>query len=203
VVNLPAHGADNTYGSGIGLNDYVKTVTDAIQKQSGEVILVGHSMAGQIISQVAENIPSKIDKLIYAYLPRNGENISGITNTFLQNKPIPVFEYNADYSLVSIKKEAIIDVVCADCPEYMKPLLVKYHRAEPTKGFNDSVTLTSAFASVPKYYIATRNDSAVPYTLQQQMIKDNGTIKKVFDMNTSHLPFVVAPEAFVSLLTSI
>lgn len=205
VVNLPAHGADNTYGAGIGLNDYAKTVTDAIQKQSGKVILVGHSMAGQIISQVAENIPSKIDKLIYvaAYLPKNGENISGINSTFFQNKPIPFFEFNADYSLVSINKEAIVDVVCADCPEYMKPLLVKYHRAEPTKGFNDSATLTTAFASVPKYYIATRNDAAIPYALQQQMIKDNGTIKKVFDMNTSHLPFVVKPEEFVSLLTRI
>jgi putative intracellular protease/amidase len=32
VVNLPAHGADNTYGAGIGLPDYVKTVTAAINK---------------------------------------------------------------------------------------------------------------------------------------------------------------------------
>lgn len=65
VVNLPAHGADGTYGVGIGLNDYVNTVTKAINAQSGKVILVGHSMAGKIISQVAENIPTKIDKLIY------------------------------------------------------------------------------------------------------------------------------------------
>lgn len=205
VVNLPAHGADNTYGVGIGLNDYVKTVSEAINKVEGKVILVGHSMAGVIISQVAEKMPNKIDKLIYvsAYLPKNGENVSGITNKFLNNKPIEVFEFNKDYSLVSIKKDAIANVVCADCPDYMKEVLVKYHRAEPTKGLNDNVKLTSKFNSVPKYYISTKNDYAVPYDLQQQMIKANGTVKKVFEMNTSHLTFVVKPQEFLNILTSI
>ncbi len=205
VVNLPAHGADNTYGVGIGLTDYVKTVTDIINKQTGKVILVGHSMAGAVISQVAENIPNKIDKLIYvsAYLPKNGDDITSIVNKFLNNKPIEVFEFNKDYSLVSIKKDALATVVCADCPQYMKDILVKYHRAEPVKGLNDKVTLTSKFTGVSKYYIFTKNDYAVPYALQQQMIKENGTVKKVFEMNTSHLPFVVQPDEFLSIINSI
>lgn len=205
VVNLPAHGADNTYGVGVGLKNYVKTVTDVVNRQPGKVILVGHSMAGMIISQVAENLPNKIDKLIYvsAYLPKNGQSASGITNTFLNNKPIEAFEFNQDYTLVSIKKDAITTVVCADCPPYMKETLVKYHRAEPVQGLNDKVTLTSKFAAVPKYYISTKNDMAVPYALQQQMIKANGSVKKVFEMNTSHLPFVVQPDAFLKIIESI
>lgn len=205
VVNLPAHGADNTYGVKIGLNNYVKTVTDAVNKVNGKVILVGHSMAGAIISQVAENIPTKIEKLVYvaAYLPKNGEDVSSITNKFLNNKPIEAFEFNKDYTLVSIKKEALPTVVCNDCPPYMKDVLVKYHRAEPVKGLTDKVTLTAKFAAVPKYYISTTNDNAVPYALQQQMIKNNGTVKKVYEMKTSHLPFVVQPEEFIKILTSI
>lgn len=205
TVNLPAHGADNTYGVGIGLPEYVKTVSDAIQALPGKVILVGHSMAGQIISQVAENMPGKIEKLVYvsAYLPKNGESASAITNKFLNNKPIEVFEFNQDYSLVSIKKAAIADVVCADCPDYMKEVLVKYHRAEPVKGLNDTVTLGKNFASVPKYYISTKNDYSVPYALQQQMVRDNGTVKKVYEMNTSHLPFVVQPAEFLKILQNI
>jgi putative intracellular protease/amidase len=205
VVNLPAHGADNTYGVGVGLSDYVKTVSNAISKVNGKVILVGHSMAGAIISQVAENMPNKIDKLIYvaAYLPKNGEDISSITNKFLNNKPIEVFEFNKDYSLVSIKKEAIANAVCADCPDYMKDVLVKYHRAEPVKGLNDKVKLSALFNAIPKYYISTKNDYAVSYLLQQQMVKANGTVKKVFEMETSHLPFVVKPKEFLSILNQI
>jgi putative intracellular protease/amidase/predicted esterase len=150
VVNLPAHGADNTYGVGIGMPEYVKTVSDAVNAQKGKVILVGHSMAGAIVSQVAENLPTKIDKIIYvsAYLPKNGENVSGITNKFLNNKPIEVFEFNKDYSLVSIKKEALANAVCADCPDYMKDIIVKYHRAEPVKGLNDNVKLSAKFTAI-------------------------------------------------------
>ena len=203
VVNLPAHGADARDGKGVGLFDYVKTVSDAVNAQPGKVILVGHSMAGAIISQVAENMPTKIEKLVYvsAYLPKNGESVSGITNAFLNNKPIEAFAFNEDYSLVSIKKEALPAVVCADCPDAMKEMLVKYHRAEPVKGLNDKVKLSSRFAAIPKYYIATTNDAAVPYALQQQMIRANGSVKKVVTMNTSHLPFVVQPAEFLQALT--
>lgn len=205
VVNLPAHGIDQADGSKTGLEDYVQTVTAAVKKQPGKVILVGHSMAGQIISQVAENIPSKIDKLVYvaAYLPRNGESVSGITNKFLNNKPVEFFEFNKTYSLVSIKKEALSNIVCADCPGYMKQMLVKYHRAEPVKGLSDVVRLSAKFAAVTKYYISTTNDNAVPYALQQQMIKANGTVKQVFEMKTSHLPFVSQPQEFLEILKSI
>ena len=202
VVNLPAHGADSTYGVTVGLKDYVKTVSDVINSQSGKVILVGHSMAGVIISQVAENLPHKIEKLIYvaAYLPKNGESIQAINTSFYGDKPIEIFEFNKDYTLVSIKKEALPTMVCADCPEYMKEILKKYHRPEPVKGFNDSVKLSAKFEKLPKYYISTKNDNAVPYDLQQKMIQNNGGVKKVYEMETSHLPFVVKPQEFLNIV---
>lgn len=205
VVNLPAHGADNTYGAGIGLSDYVKTVTTAINAQKGKVILVGHSMAGEVISQVAENIPDKIQKLIYvsAYLPKNGESVLDLSKKDNTSKVGPNLEFNKDYSLATINKDALADAVCADCPQYMKDILVKYHRAEPVKALNDKATLSAKFAAVPKYYIATTNDVTVPYALQLQMIKDNGTIKKVYELPTSHLPFVVQPDKFVEIIKQI
>ncbi|MBN8666446.1 MAG: alpha/beta fold hydrolase [Chitinophagales bacterium] len=205
VVNLPAHGIDLRDGRKTGLADYVKTVTETINRQPGKVILVGHSMAGMIISQVADRLPQKIDKLVYvsAYLPRNGESAAGITNAFLNNQPIEAFQFNEDYSLVSIKKEMLPTVVCADCPDEMKQILVKYHKAEPVNGLNDKVVLGTNFTKVPKYYISTTEDYAVPYALQQQMIRKNGTVKKAYEMKTSHLPFVVQPQEFLRILTTL
>jgi pimeloyl-ACP methyl ester carboxylesterase len=162
-------------------------------------------MAGAIISQVAEQLPNKVAKLVYvaAYLPANGETINGITNTFLNNKPMEIFEFNKDYTLVSIKKDALVNAVCADCPPEIKAALVKYHRAEPVQPLNDKVRLTANFNAIPKYFITTTNDYAVPHALQQQMIQKNGTVKKVYSMNTSHLPFVANPTTFVQLLQTI
>lgn len=206
VVNLPAHGIDLTPATSATLSGYVKTVTDAINAQPGKVTLVGHSMAGIVVSQVAENIPGKISKIIYvsAYLPRNGEDLLTLANQDKQSKAGTALEFTADYSAASIKKEVIVPAVCADCPDFMKEVLVKYHKAEPAKPLGEKVVLTSTkFGSVPKYYIHTTNDAAVGYDLQKMMVKNNGTVKQAFEMNTSHLPFVVQPTEFLKILTGI
>jgi pimeloyl-ACP methyl ester carboxylesterase len=205
VVNLPAHGIDLTASNQVSLADYVKTVTDAVNAQQGKVILVGHSMAGVVVSQVAENIPNKIDKLVYvsAYLPKNGEDLLSLSKTDTQSKVGGALEFNADFSEAKIKKEMIADAVCADCPDFMKEVLVKYHKAEPAKPLGEKVTLTAKFNKVPKYYIHTTKDNAVGYDLQKRMVKANGTITKTFEMTTSHLPFVVNPTEFVKILNGL
>jgi putative intracellular protease/amidase len=203
VVNLPAHGIDQKTAQQVTFNDYVNTVVNAVNQQPGKVILVGHSMAGMVVSQVAETIPAKIGKLIYvaAYLPRNGEDLLSLSKQDKQSQVGGAMAFNADYSAATIKKEAIVPAVCADCPTFMQEVLVKYHREEPSKPLEAKAKLTAAkFGIVPKYYIHTTKDAAVGYDLQKQMVKNNGTIKKTFDMPTSHLPFVVQPAEFLSLL---
>lgn len=206
VVNLPAHGIDLTPAGQVSLNEYVKTVTAAVNAQPGKVTLIGHSMAGIVISQVAEQIPTKLNKLIYvsAYLPKNGEDLLTLAKLDTESKAGGALEFTADYSAASIKKDVIVPAVCADCPDFMKDALVKYHKAEPAKPLGEKVILTAAkFGSVPKYYIHTTQDAAVGYALQQLMVKNNGTIRKTFTMNTSHLPFVVRPDEFIGIINSI
>jgi putative intracellular protease/amidase len=205
VANLPAHGIDLTAANKVTLSDYVKYLTALVNAQPGKVILVGHSMAGVVVSQVAENIPNKIDKLIYvaAYLPKNGEDLLSLSKKDAQSKVGAALEFTPDYSAATIKHDVITPAVCDDCPGYMKDALVKYHKAEPTKPLGEKVTLSAKFASVPKYYIHTSQDNAVGYELQKQMVKANGTIKKTWVMNTSHLPFVVQPREFLDIILSI
>jgi putative intracellular protease/amidase len=205
VVNLPAHGLNLTPSNKVTLNDYVKTVSEAVTAQKGKVTLVAHSMAGIVASQVANNIPQKIEKLVYvsAYLPKNGEDLLTLSKKDAQSKVGGALEFSADYAEAKIKKDVIVPAVCADCPDFMKDVLVKYHHAEPAKPLGEKVSLGAKFNSVPKYYISTTQDNAVGYDLQKAMIAANGGIKKVYEMNTSHLPFVAQPQEFLKILTSI
>lgn len=203
VVNLPGHGIDLAAPTAVSLKSYVQAVEKVVKAAPGKVVLVGHSMAGIVVSQVAEDIPEKIDRLIYvsAYLPKNGEDLLSLSKQDAQSKVGGALEFNADYSAATIKKDVIVPAVCADCPEFMKAALVKYHKAEPAGPLGEKVTLTAGrFGSVPKYYIHTTADRAVGYDLQKQMVKANGGIKKTFEMNTSHLPFVVQPQQFLEVL---
>ncbi len=206
VVNLPAHGIDLTPAKAVSLKDYTDQVEKVINAQAGQVILVGHSMAGMVISQVAEHIPQKISRLVYvsAYLLKNGESLLSISQQDTQSKVGQALEFNADQTAARINKDVIPGAVCDDCPQYMKEALVKYHREEPTKPLGENVVLTTAkFGRVPKYYIHTANDRAVGYELQKMMVKNNGGIKNTYLLQTSHLPFVVQPQEFLKILLSI
>lgn len=206
VVNLPAHGIDLTNAKNTTLKDYTQTVINAINKYDGKVKLVGHSMAGIVISQVAEMIPEKIEKLIYvaAYLPKDGEDLLSLSKKDSQSMVGSALEFNADYSAATIKDEIIVPAVCNDCPEFIKEALVKYHKAEPTAPLSEKVSLTeSKFGSIPQYYIHTTKDKAVGYELQKSMVKANGNIVETFEIGTSHLPFIVAPDQFLEIIGTI
>ncbi len=208
LVNLPAHGADPTAASTVAMNDYVEMVKKEIESAKGKVILVGHSMAGMVISQVAEKIPNKISKLVYvsAYLPKSGDDLLSLskmdTESMIGQEGAMVF--SKDNTSAKLSEKILTRAVCDDCPDYMKDILIKYHRAEPTKPLGEKVILTASnFGSVPKYYIHTTNDKAVGYKLQQRMVKANGNIKKTYEIASSHLPFAVQPTEFLRILQSI
>lgn len=55
--DLPGHGNNKVDFKHVNLTLYTQAIIDLIKKIDSKVILIGHSMAGIIISQVAEYIP--------------------------------------------------------------------------------------------------------------------------------------------------
>src|SRR5690606_38914527 len=54
VVELPAHGKDNTPPQNVSMDIYRDKAIEVINTTPGKVVLVGHSMAGVVISAVSE-----------------------------------------------------------------------------------------------------------------------------------------------------
>ncbi|MFN8921820.1 MAG: alpha/beta fold hydrolase [Sphingobacteriia bacterium] len=205
VVNLPGHGVDLTPISKITLKDYTDRVEQEIKKHPGKVILVGHSMSGMVVTQVAENVPEKIEKLVYvaAYLPQNGQSLMDLALTDTETMLTEVQQYNSvkGEARMEYQRKVIVPAICADCPDFMKEIIVKYYSEEPLAPFQEKVALSKGrFGSVPKYYIYATKDRAVGYQLQKKMVAANGSIKRTYEMPTSHLPFVVNPDEFVRII---
>jgi len=62
----------------IGLDTQITDIVNVLLFEDlHDVILVGHSLAGMVITGVADQVPERIAKLIYldAFLPENGESI--------------------------------------------------------------------------------------------------------------------------------
>jgi pimeloyl-ACP methyl ester carboxylesterase len=76
AYDLPGHGDRADDRNGITMSAYIDDVADFIHKESlKDLVLVGHSMSGIVISKIAEMMPERIRHLVYlaAVVPRDGE----------------------------------------------------------------------------------------------------------------------------------
>ena len=209
VVELPGHGSDQTDPSTLTLNTYRDKVLDAISKINGKVILVGHSLGGMIISAVAEQNPTKIEKLVYlaAYLPTSGQSLFGLamTDPGSQLGIKGNLIMNNGGLTVDVKQDQIVNIFIPDGSAQVQSLVLKNYRSEPGIPLQDLVTLTAAnFGSVQKVYIKTLQDRVVSPGLQDRMIGTAiGGVKTVYQLNTSHSAFLAKPDSVAILLTKI
>jgi pimeloyl-ACP methyl ester carboxylesterase len=65
----------------VGLNTHITDVVNMILYEDlRDVILIGHSYGGMVVTGVADSVPGRIRKLIYldAFVPENGESLLSI-----------------------------------------------------------------------------------------------------------------------------
>lgn len=203
TFDLPGHGDDTTPLAQVTLESYVAATAECIEEQTDRVVLVGHSMAGMIISQVAENMPARIEQLVYvcAYLPQNGQR------AFDFNDPDSLLPPNlvvaADQRTATIKPAAIVPIFAADCPAAIQELVVARHQPEPLAPFRARVQLTEAnFGRVPKCYVETLNDVGISVNLQRQMLLATATVEHVVAIDCGHSPFFARPRELADILIS-
>lgn len=202
VVNLPGHGSDTTVPQRLSLDVYRDAVINAIAGADSSVILVGHSMGGMVITNVAESIPNKIKKLVYigAFLPATGQAITDLAYSDPGSQLGPLLIPSADQLTLDVKRDSLTYLFINDGSPAAKDLVLANYRAEPAIPFSNKVTLTNeGFGSVDKIYIKTLKDVVISPALQDRMIAAAG-IKTVYTVNTSHSPFLAGPHNLSALL---
>jgi pimeloyl-ACP methyl ester carboxylesterase len=196
VVDLPAHGADNTPASSVSINSYRDKIISVIENLTGKVILVGHSMGGVVVSAVAEKMPERIEKLVFigAFIPQDGQSLLDLAFQDKSSLLGPNLIPSADHLTLDVNKDKLTDIFCQDASETMKKLVITNYKPEPAIPFADKVKITpAAFGSVSKYYVFTGKDQAISLELQKQMVKAAG-ITKTYTVDTGHSPFLSMPE---------
>lgn len=199
--DLPGHGSDKTSPGAITMENYVKTITDILDKQEDSVILVGHSFNGITISRVAELRPEKIKSLVYltAFLLPNGGSFFKAVEGVKGSKAVDNFYLSEDKTYALVKEDEIQNAFAHDIPKEAfdgaKPNIVP----EPSAPLMYHLEVTDAiFGSIPKYYIECTEDRAIPIEVQRSMYK--GKVKKVFTLHSSHTPNFSQPEKLANIL---
>jgi len=201
AVNLAGHGKDATSFADITFQTYVDQVKTAIGTRT-DVILVGHSFAGMVISQVAEEIPAQIKELIYlaAGLPHDGENLLGLAKQDPASHIGKYLTIDEAHGQAIIAAEGVADVFAADAPQNVQHYLAANIKPEPLAPLATPVHLTDKnFGSIQKAYIYTLNDNAISYPAQQHMV-NSGKVAMVYTLPSSHTPFISMPDKLAEII---
>jgi pimeloyl-ACP methyl ester carboxylesterase len=170
----------------IGLNTHITDVVNTILYEDlHDVILVGHSYGGMVVTGVADSIPERIQQLIYidAFLPENGESLLTINKISLRN--VNGF------------------VIPPWVAEGQKPPKDVPH---PYKTLSDSIILKNPMRmKIPTTYILTVDKGKEPkdddFASQAERAKKKGW--KVLQLEADHNAQWSAPEELVEMLQGI
>jgi len=208
----------------IGLADYADAVIAQVEKMAehGKVTLVGHSMGGLTITQVAEAVPHLLRRLVYlsAYVPVNcasandysqlPENQTGISGKIVVADPVAtgavrINPRNGDPEYVELGRQALYNDLSTE--DYLK-FAVAFNPDLPVRvGIDDARGTAQRWGKVPRTFIRTTEDHTVPLALQDRMIReaDAATPQNKFVVHTlasSHSSFASMPDQLVKALTA-
>jgi len=175
----------------IGLNTHIDDVVNMILYEDlHDIILVGHSYGGMVISGVAERVPDRIKRLVYldAMVPNDGDSVTNM------------MPGGADFLKRMTQGDYIV-------PVWVKPNQPPPHDVpQALKTFTDTITLKNEAAKkLPATYILTvekgKEAKDDDFFRQSQRAKERGWT--MLQLTSDHNPQWSAPEALVEMLAGI
>ncbi len=204
-MDLPGHGEDQTPAVQVTLEAYADRVVETLDAQPGPAVLVGHSLSGTVISQVAERRPEKIDKLVYlcALLLPSGKSAIEASQEDGGSVILKNAEVQADQGRIVFAEEGMREALYHDCPEEDFERARRLITPQPLAPLGTPVEVTQEnFGSGRRTYVHTTLDRAVSPAAQERMYTEL-PCEKVVSMSTGHLPFFAAPEELAGHLDSL
>lgn len=203
AIDLPgSYGNEQTIPQ-VTMARYIETVAAVIQQLDHQVVLAGHSMAGAIISQVAELMPEKIERLVYvaAFLLKNGDSVLEAMQRDPDGEYLPALDFAEDQSYATVSEQTVRTIAFHDVDEkdiqHALPLMAEKQATEP---FMSKVVVTPEnFGSVPKTYIRTTIDKITSPVLQDEMVA-NWEVENVHVLASGHFPALSMPEELARVL---
>lgn len=204
--DLPGHGDDPLPRQQVTLKRYVSSIVALLDAQPQPITLLGHSMAGIIVSAAAALRPEKIARLIYlcAYLPGDGESVFDLIALNRQHEPLtPIelaLEMSSDKRHCTVAAEQIIPLFYPQAAPQLAAAAQAAFGSQATLPLAAGAKLTGkAFAQLQKTYICCTNDRVIPLHHQRRMLARQ-PCNTVLILEADHCPFLSCPDILAHTL---
>ncbi|ACU98783.1 alpha/beta fold hydrolase [Saccharomonospora viridis] len=180
----------------VGLDTHIEDVVRLITVLGlRDVVLVGHSYAGQVISGVADRCPDAIARRVYldAFVGDDGERARDLLPEEVAHHWASSAEEQGFGWLVPVRKLSVLGVTDQADVDWLQPKLTPH----PWKTYTDPLRLTGAGTEVPATFIECVDWMRV-FRAQADRAREQGW--PVHELNTGHEAMVTAPKALADLL---
>jgi pimeloyl-ACP methyl ester carboxylesterase len=177
------HLASPSVGLATHITDVVNTI---LWEDLRDIVLVGHSYGGMVITGVADRVPDRIRRLVYldAFLPESGETTVDLADSI-----------GSTFVRANIKGDVIVpfwvtntDTIPRDVPQ-------------PVRTFTDTLRLNNPVAArIPGFYILTVAPGKEPDPFQRFADRAARRGWPVHRLSADHVPERSAPAPLVALL---
>lgn len=188
------------------LESYARRVQTTVESAAEPVVLVGHSMAGKVITQAAEHTPDAIARLVYlsAGLYGDGQTMADVSAAGDGADHVRqhlLFDREAGTCVVS--SDAVADLFYNECSDKDVAFATARLVPESLAAIAAPVHVSADRAGrVPRAYIECLRDHAISIELQRHM---HGTLPcdPVLRIDTDHSPFFSRSAELADLLLSL
>jgi pimeloyl-ACP methyl ester carboxylesterase len=193
TVSLPSCGTDRAALRGFA--DDAAAVSSAAAAIQGDVVVVGHSYGGAVISEATYG--PNVKRLVYlgAFMPDKGRSYV----SYLPPGPLPPYVGLRDDGTMAVPEGASVPHFYADCTPEIAAWATAQLRMQSQAVLGPENT-RAAWREIPSAYIVLTQDQALPPDFQRMLAQQAGDVREFV---SSHSPFLSRPDDLAELLVSI
>jgi len=179
------------------------SVAAVLKSIQGDVVLVGHSYGGFVISDPAVGQPN-VKALVYvaAFVPEVGESAFSLSTRLPGStlgdalQPVPLADGGTD---LYIQPDKFHDQFAADVPEDMTALMAQTQRPATAAALNEAITAV-AWKTVPSYLIYGELDRNIPAAVESFSAARAKLVRSIEIKGGSHALMVSHPAEVAALI---
>jgi pimeloyl-ACP methyl ester carboxylesterase len=177
--------------------DDVATTKRVIDAQKGDVVLVGHSYGGAVITAAAAD-SDKVKSLVYvaAFAPDAGETLGELIGkyppTALGTALVP-----DSAGFLYIDRSKFRDVFAQDLPESETAIMAATQKPVAGASFGEPLT-AAAWRTIPSWYAVSKDDHAIHPDSERFMASRMGA--KTTEIAASHVSFISHSEKIAEII---